>query len=250
MATVFDAAEVKRQKRQAEVEAELADMRDAAPPYSAEEAAVSEEKPRQGRRDPRSYSRVLRDAAPSNGWWSAFVPQPEARFESQHDDEQILLVLRQHPIVNLRWIGLAALMFLAPYLFFPFIPVLSYLPDHYSFFFMVGWYLFIFTTIIEGFLGWYFNIYIITDERIIDIDFVSMIYKKVSEAKIDKIEDVTSTTAGVLGAVLNFGDITVQTAAEKREFEFSKVPEPTKVTQFLNELILEEEAEKNEGRTH
>lgn len=90
--------------------------------------------------------------------------------------------------------------------------------------------------------------YIITDERIIDVDFYSMIYKSVSEAKLEKVEDVTATTAGFLGAFLNYGNISIQTAAEKREFEFLKVPQPAKVTKFLNELLLEEEREKMEGR--
>ena len=102
--------------------------------------------------------------------------------------------------------------------------------------------------VIENFLYWYYNIYIITDERIIDIDFYSLIYRSVSEAKIDKIEDVTATTAGLFAGVFNYGNITIQTAAEKREFDFNKVPQPAKVTKFLNELILEEEREKNEGR--
>ncbi len=101
---------------------------------------------------------------------------------------------------------------------------------------------------IESILSWYYNLYIITDERLIDVDFYSLIYKSVSEAKLDKIEDVTATTAGVFGAMFDFGTISVQTAAEKREFELGSVPHPAKVTKFLNELILEEERERNEGR--
>ncbi len=195
------------------------------------------------------YSSVLREEKPNNGIFAAFMPQPVGvGFESQHENEEILLVLRQHPVVNVVWITITLVLVMAPFLLFPLIPLQLILPGVYMFFLMIAWYLFVTAYIIESFLGWYFNIYIITDERIIDIDFYSLIYKSVSEAKIEKIEDVTSTTAGFFGAFFNFGNIAIQTAAEKREFEFARVPQPAKISKFLNELILEEEREKIEGR--
>lgn len=200
-------------------------------------------------RKPEDYSALLREERPSNGVFSAFMPQPPGvGFESQHENEKILLVLRQHPAVNLVWMLTALILILAPFLLFPLIPLQVVLPGEFLFFLMIAWYLFVTAFVVESFLGWYFNIYVITDERIIDIDFYSLIYKSVSEAKLDKIEDVTATTAGFFGAFFNFGNITIQTAAEKREFDFHKVPQPAKVTKFLNELILEEEREKIEGR--
>ncbi len=200
-------------------------------------------------RKPEDYSVLLREEKPSNGWFSAFMPQPPGvEFESQHEHEKILLVLRQHIAVNVVWIFMTIVLILAPFLLFPMIPLQVVLPGNFLFFLMIAWYLFVTAYVIESFLGWYFNIYVITDERIIDIDFYSLIYKSVSEAKIDKIEDVTATTAGFFGAFFHYGNITIQTAAEKREFEFCKVPHPSKVTKFLNELMLEEEREKIEGR--
>ena len=102
----------------------------------------------------------------------------------------------------------------------------------------------------ESFLTWYFNVYIITDERIIDVDFLSLIYQNISSAKIDNIEDVTATKGGALRSVFDFGKVQIQTAAEKREFEFEDVPHPSKVTKLLNELMIEEEVEKIEGRVN
>lgn len=200
-------------------------------------------------RQPEDYSELLRNEKPSNAAFSAFMPQPPGvGFESQHENEKILLVLRQHPVVNLTWILITIVLILAPFLLFPLIPLQIVLPGNFLFFLMVAWYLFVTVYAVESFLGWYFNIYVITDERIIDIDFYSLIYKSVSEAKLDKIEDVTATTAGFFGAFFNFGNITIQTAAEQREFDFQKVPQPAKVTKFLNELMLEEGREKIEGR--
>jgi hypothetical protein len=101
---------------------------------------------------------------------------------------------------------------------------------------------------IESFIKWFYNVYIITDERIIDIDFHSLLFKDISSAKIDNIEDSTASTGGFWGSLFDYGTITIQTAAEKREFEFGSVPHPNKVAKLINELLLEEEREKLEGR--
>lgn len=200
-------------------------------------------------RKPTDYSEVLRRWGKRSGFLSALMSMPDdSHFETQHADEQVLLVLRQHPISNVGWIIIALGLVLLPGLIIPFFPFVNSLPPQYLAFAGVGWWMFIAAYVIEQFLNWYFNIYIITDERVIDVDFYSLLYKRVSEAKTDNIQDVSATTAGFFGALFNYGDITIQTAGERREFEFGKVPEPAMVTKFINELILEEQREEREGR--
>lgn len=200
-------------------------------------------------RQPEEYSELLRNKKPTSNPFSAFAVQPVgAHFASQHTNEKILMVLRQHPIVNVRWMLIALVMILVPFTVLPLVPIFAVIPGQYQFFGFIGWYLLTLAFSIENFLHWYFNLYIITDERIVDIDFFSLIYRSISSAKVENIEDTTATTKGVLGAIFNYGDVTIQTAAEKREFEFASVPQPATVTKFINELILEEEREKLEGR--
>jgi uncharacterized membrane protein YdbT with pleckstrin-like domain len=115
---------------------------------------------------------------------------------------------------------------------------------------MVFWYLMVLGFSIEAFLSWFFNAYIITDERVIDIDFLSLIYKNISSAKLDNIEDIIATSGGALRAIFDFGTVTIQTAGAEVEFDFEAVPFPSRVTALLNELLIEEEREKIEGRTH
>ena len=43
---------------------------------------------------------------------------------------------------------------------------------------MLVWYLISIAYFIESFLTWFFNVYFVTDERIIDVDFYNLIYKK------------------------------------------------------------------------
>lgn len=200
------------------------------------------------RRHVDEYSEVMRSERPNGNLLNAFLPKPfTISFDSQSSDEDIILVLRKHPITQLKWVFLALLFAIVP-IFLPAFTELLSIPDRFQLAFLLFWYLLLTGYVLESFLTWFFNVYIVTDERIIDVDFVSLIYRNVSSAKIDNIEDVTASTGGAVRAMFNFGSVRIQTAAANAEFEFEDVPKPNKVTKLLNELILEEEREKIEGR--
>ena len=197
------------------------------------------------------YSQVMKHEIASNNPLKSFIPKPnKISFEIQDHDEKIILVLRQHPITQIKSI---AFLFFA-FFFVPWLVqvsgLLSFLPSPFN----VAFYIFLFVLFLgmafRCFLLWFFNVYIITDERIIDVDFLSMIYKNISTAKLENIEDVTKKTSGISASLFDYGTILIQTAATKNEFEFEHVPHPAKVVKLLNELVIEEEREKIEGRVN
>lgn len=179
---------------------------------------------------------------------SSFCYYPDnVNFETREKKEKIVLLLRRHFITNTRWIFVGILMIIAPVVLTSF-PLLSFLPANFKLIAILGWYLVTIAFVLEGFLSWFFNVNIVTDERIVDIDFHNLIYKEVSDTKIDKIQDVTYRMGGVIRTIFNYGDVDIQTAAEKTEFDFSAVPKPDRVARVLQDLIIEEEQEKLEGR--
>lgn len=181
---------------------------------------------------------------------SSYVYYPDPSridFETKDEEERVVLVLRKHPITNVYWIVIGILMVLAPSVLGRF-PLIAFLPPNFQFIAILCWYLITTAFILENFLIWFFNVYIITDERVVDIDFSNLIYKQVSDAKIDKIQDVTYNMGGVIRTIFDYGNVIIQTAAEIPEFEFDAVPNPAKVAKILQELMIEEEQEKLEGR--
>ena len=169
------------------------------------------------------------------------------KFETQENKEEIILFLHKHFITNLGWILIATIMFFIP-IFTKTSTVLSFMPANFRFFTVILWYVFIIIFVLENFLSWYFNVYIITDERVIDVDFYSLAYKHISETKIDRVEDVTYTQGGFIQSFFNYGRVDIQTSGEVTEFEFEDVPHPAQIAKVLNQLILQEEQEKIEGR--
>lgn len=169
-------------------------------------------------------------------------------FETQQKEEPIVLLLRRHWLTNVGWLILSGLMVLAP-LLLPLVPdLLGYFPPNFRLIFIILWYLLTLSFVFEKFLGWFFDIYLVTDERVVDVLFYSMTFKQIADAGLDKIQDITYRTRGVAGSIFNYGDILIQTAGEQPNIEFKSVPRPAEVVKILNELITQEEQDMLDGR--
>jgi hypothetical protein len=179
---------------------------------------------------------------------ASFMAKPaKVRFETQERKEKIILLLRRHWATNLPWAFKAILLLFAS-LGLSLLPFWEALPPQYRAIISPLWYLLTFSYAFEKFLSWFFNVNIITDERIIDIDFPSILYKDISETKIDQVQDISIKIGGFIRSLFNFGDINIQTAGTQPEIKFEAVPNPEQVLKVLNQLVLEEEREKLEGR--
>jgi len=69
------------------------------------------------------------------------------------------------------------------------------------------------------------------------MDFHGLLYRNISQAPIRNIEDVTYNISGALKVIFNYGDVLIQTAGEKVEFEFEEVGNPSKVVDILSDLV-------------
>ncbi len=199
---------------------------------------------------PEKYKRINYKDLPSekHNPLSSIVFTPEnLRFESMDREEKVILFLRKHFITNIPWIIMATFMFLIP-AFVQNLSLFDSIPKNFMFVFILIWYLISTAYFLESFLTWFFNVYIVTDERVIDIDFYNLIYKEVSDANIDRIQDVTYSMGGVVRTMFNYGDVMIQTASEVPNFEFQAVPKPDKVAKVLQDLRIEEQQEAIEGR--
>lgn len=162
------------------------------------------------------------------------------RFETQGDSEKVILLLRKHGITNLPWIILSVFLTLMPLFLFPLLLQQNILPDSFTALVLgiiLIWYLFTLSFVLVNFLLWYFTVSIVTDERIIDIDFINILHKEFSATSMEKVEDVTMNMRGFISAIFNFGDVHIQTAGTNAFFEFLAVPYPEKVVQIINNLM-------------
>ena len=179
---------------------------------------------------------------------SSYLSYPDkVKFINKDKEEKVILLLRKHPVTNTYWIFISFFMLLAPF-FFPMLTFFNGLPFAFKSVLVLIWYLITLALILEGFLAWFFHVNIITDERIIEVDFVNLLYREITDANIADVQDVTVEVGGALRTYMNYGDIIVQTAAQIPKIEFEAVPKPDEVARILRELRVEEEIERLEGR--
>jgi len=118
------------------------------------------------------------------GFLTAFaIRPPTLRYEAQEKEEKIVLFLRRHFFTNVGWIIITFCLALVPFFAFGLFSF-GFVPLSYRFLGVLGWYMVIFAYAFERFLSWFFNVNIVTDQRIIDVNFPSILYKDISECKI------------------------------------------------------------------
>lgn len=83
------------------------------------------------------------------------------------------------------------------------------------------------------------DIWIVTNERIINIEQHGLFRRNVSEMRLNQIQDITSETHGFLETFLTYGDVTIQTAGERLQFHFKNIDNPDDVKLTIARLVSE-----------
>jgi hypothetical protein len=98
-----------------------------------------------------------------------------------------------------------------------------------------GWFLLMWVRFFMIWTDYYLDVWIATNKRIIDIDQKGLFNREVSECRYEQVQDVTVEIHGIIATMLNFGEIHVQTAGEKREIIIKGVARPNKLRDFISQ---------------
>jgi len=211
------------------------------------------------KKDPRVVEEVRQmceEGFDKSVWQNLVVCPKEASFESQHSKELILIMARKHVATNIGWILAVLVLSFIP-LFWSEFPLIALVDSGVRFGILSLWYLGILLFAFQKMLLWFYNIYIVTDERIIDVDFFGLLYKNINVTQIKNVEDVNYSQVGLMSSIFNFGDMVIQTASEqmsddmRREqsaFTFQSISRPDRVARVIMQLMEQEEKESYEGR--
>lgn len=165
------------------------------------------------------------------------------KFYGKENSEEIILVVRSHWIVLLTHFFISLLILILPFIIFlAFRTTFSNIPFLISL--IVVCTTISLTIATNGFIKWFYNVSIITNRRVVDLDFINIMAHSMTEAPLDKIEDVTHKQVGLLGSIFDIGSVYIQTAGAKSELEFHNIPRPRDVQDILVDLL----ALKKKGR--
>jgi len=165
----------------------------------------------------------------------------EINFPGQRDDEKVILFLRRHWFIffmRLLMVITSILGLILVYFFFNLLSNNFAQSDYYNLLLFgesLGT-LFIWNLFFILWIDFYLDAWIVTNERIINISQKGFFNRDISELKLTKIQDVTSEIVGVVPTLLGYGNIYVQTAAEKERFTFFQIPNPNEVKNTIVQL--------------
>ena len=94
--------------------------------------------------------------------------------------------------------------------------------------------------IMTEFTDYYLDTWIVTSERIMNIEHHGLFSRIISEMHLNLVQDVTSETHGVLAFFLSYGDVHIQTAGERQRFVFKSVDNPDDVKRRIVKLVQDD----------
>lgn len=152
-------------------------------------------------------------------------------FSSQNPNETIIRILHRHwfnLIIQLIPAFVMCAIMISSFVLYPYL-FSGFTDDGMRIvFFFINSFLFLLMWI-YCFVIWfdyYLDIWIMTSERIVNVEQKGLFSRQVSELKYRMIQDVSTDVHGFFPTLFNFGDVTVQTAAEQSRFKFKAVGNP------------------------
>jgi hypothetical protein len=152
------------------------------------------------------------------------------QFDGQHEDEEVLFIFRHHLIKMRKGFYLLTVPFLIAS-----IPVLIWPENINNLWFAfgglgVGLLLFFY-----HWIGWYFSIFIVTNQRLRQITQKGFFNRSVIDLGLSKIQNISYNIPGLSASLFGFGTLVVQTYVG--DLYLDKIEHPEKIYNDLTEAI-------------
>ena len=160
-----------------------------------------------------------------------------------HPEEKIVLVVRRHWFVFLGEVTALIIAALLPLAF----PIFSnaiyefggeYLSEAQitavSTFISAAWLLLLWIIFFIIFTSYYLDTFIITNQRVIDVDQVNLFARDIATAPLSSVQDVKIEILGFVATMFNYGNLHLQTAGGTKEIVIQGIQNP----EYVKKLIM------------
>lgn len=159
-------------------------------------------------------------------------------FPGQKSKEKLIKTFRKN-ILTLYKKGVKFLIFLAISIFFMMyvsqLELLAFASNYINIAALLG----IIFALSYGFytwMTWYYDVYILTSERIIEAKQKGLFNREVKEIALVKIQDITYSVSGFLSTVMELGNVKIKSVSGM-EIEMESISKPSVVREVITKLI-------------
>ena len=156
------------------------------------------------------------------------------KFDDQRSDEKLIVTTKRHPIFFAKAfiINIAIIIIVTAIILLirdNLISLIAIISGLAIIFLVCYYYLYL----------WYNDVYVLTDERIIDVDQAGIFNRMVAETALDQIQEVKIEVKGPLESIFGFGKIVIQTAGPSENLVLELVPKPFIAQHAINNAMYE-----------
>ncbi|PIZ95803.1 MAG: hypothetical protein COX80_03665 [Candidatus Magasanikbacteria bacterium CG_4_10_14_0_2_um_filter_33_14] len=164
----------------------------------------------------------------------------------QKSYEKIIFVLHRHPFTFIPVVLLFIVLLLTPVALYFMInslyPQLFLNTEIKTTFILFGsvYYLSTYLFFYVRFLDFYLDMWIVTNDRIVDIEQHGLFHREITELDLYRIQDATATVQGFFATIFQYGDVFIKTASSNTNIIFKNVHRPNHVREQLIKLADED----------
>jgi len=166
-------------------------------------------------------------------------------FPGQKSKEKMIKTLRKNPLSLSRKV-LKFIIFLSVSVllmtYVSQIGFLSFAANYINIFALLG-IIFSLSYAFYAWATWYYDVYVLTDERIIEVEQKGLFSREVKEVSLDKIQDVTYSISGLVSTVFNVGTVKVHSASGLT-IDMEEISKPS----IVREVVVKLMEKKNKGK--
>lgn len=159
-------------------------------------------------------------------------------FPGQQEDEEVIFVIRRHPLYITIKIILITIFALVPVaLWVHYAPLVN--AHNLTPITLTGvalWAALLWQAAFYALTMYTLDVWIVSNKRIIQSSQIGFFNRTISELHLSRIQDISVSTHGILQTFLRFGDLEVQTAGSEEHFNFLQIPRPERVKDEIMRL--------------
>ncbi len=157
----------------------------------------------------------------------------EYQFHGQRQDEHVMRVQRQHPIIFLPYALWLIVSLIIPYL------LVRFTGSGFRTWTLLVYLLVVVYSLLHHIYAYRNSLSILTNQRILDIQQKGFFSNQISEAELSRIQDVSSDIKGILPTLFGFGSVTIRTASKDSLLVLRNTGNPYDVQQAIVRALKE-----------